>query len=90
VGFYRVYHSMRYVGDRLVLRLKHELNAYALEELRDRFKDILAGGTFEQTGALPAEANEGHLAHMPRLRFRFDRKSLGRLREMIDFINRAV
>jgi len=90
VGFYRVYHSMRYVGDRLVLRLKQELNPFVLEELRDRFKDILAGGTFEQTGALPAEANEGHLAHMPRLRFRFDRKSLGRLREMIDFINRAV
>jgi hypothetical protein len=85
--FYRVYHSMRYVGDRLILRLLEPLSAEALDYIRQGFGDILAGGTFEQTGALPSEANETHLAHMPRLRFRFDRKSLGRLRELIDFIN---
>ena len=45
-------------------------------------------GTFEQTTALPAEANEPHLADLPRLRFRFDRHKLGRLRQLIDAINR--
>ncbi len=89
-GFYRNYHSMRYVGERLVLRLQQPLPETALEQLRHDFQDILAGGTFEQTGPLPAEANESHLAHLTRLRFRFDRKSLGRLRELIDFVNRAV
>jgi hypothetical protein len=88
VNFYRVYHSMRYVGDRLLLRLHHPLSPETLERVREEFKDILAGGTFEQTTALPAEANETHLSHMPRLRFKFDRKSLGRLRLLIDFINR--
>jgi uncharacterized protein (TIGR00730 family) len=89
LNFYRVYHSMRYVGGDLVLRLKHELPGALLERLRHDFRDILAGGTFEQTAALPAEANDAHVANLPRLRFHFDRRSLGRLRQMIDLINQA-
>jgi uncharacterized protein (TIGR00730 family) len=87
-NFYRVYHSMRYVGDQLVLRLQKPLGDSLLDRLRADFADILAAGTFEQVTALPAEQNETTLAHLPRLRFQFDRKSLGRLREMIDEINR--
>jgi uncharacterized protein (TIGR00730 family) len=89
LNFYKVYHSMRYVGGDLVLRLKHELPQALLERIRRDFSDILAGGTFEQTVALPAEANDAHVANLPRLRFRFDRRSLGRLRQMIDVINQA-
>jgi uncharacterized protein (TIGR00730 family) len=88
LNFYRVYHSMRYVNGRLVLRLQRPLSDAALSEIRDEFADIVEGGTFEQTAALPAEANEVHLATLPRLRFRFDRRSLGRLRMLIDAINR--
>ena len=40
------------------------------------------------SGPLPAEGNEASLAHLPRLRFRFDRRSMGRLRLLIDLINR--
>ncbi len=86
-GFYRVYHSMRYVGDHLVLRLQHTLGETELIGIRQDFADILAGGSFELTDALPAEANDTHVAQMPRLRFRFDRKSLGRLRQLIDRLN---
>ncbi len=85
--FYRVYHSMRYVGDDLVLRLQSPLPPERLEQLRQEFAEIVVRGTIDQTNALPAEAADTHLAHMPRLRFRFDRKSLGRLRQMIDRIN---
>ncbi len=87
--FYRVYHSMRYVRGDLLLRLLHRLSDETMERLRTEFADILAAGTFEQTDALPEEANETHIADLPRLRFRFDRRSLGRLRQMIDVINRA-
>ncbi len=86
-GFYRVYHSMRYVGDHLVLRLQQAPAEEDLDWIRREFSDILAGGTFELTPALPAEANDTHVAQMPRLRFRFDRKSLGRLRMLIDHLN---
>jgi uncharacterized protein (TIGR00730 family) len=90
LDFYHVYHSMRYVGGDLVLRLKHKLSEAFLERIRTDFKDILVAGTFEQTAALPAEANDVHVADLPRLRFRFDRRSLGRLRLLIDAINRQA
>jgi uncharacterized protein (TIGR00730 family) len=90
LNFYRVYHGMRYVGSDLVLRLKQKLSDATLERIRSEFADIVVAGTFEQTAALPAEANDVAVADLPRLRFRFDRKSMGRLRQMIDLINRAV
>jgi uncharacterized protein (TIGR00730 family) len=86
--FYRVYHSMRYVRGDLVLRLQHRLPEALLEQIRQEYAGILAGGTFEQTEALPEEANDPLAAHLPRLKFRFDRKSLGELRQLIDRINR--
>ncbi len=86
--FYRVYHSMRYVNGDLVLRLQRPLAPALFERICEQFADIVDAGTFELTGALPAEANDPHLAALPRLRFRFDRRSLGRLRLLIDLINR--
>lgn len=85
--FYRVYHSMRYVRGRLVLRLRSRLSDALLERVRRTFADILTGGTFEQTEALPEEANEPTLATLPRLAFRFDRHHVGRLRQLIDLVN---
>jgi hypothetical protein len=86
-GFYRVYHSMRYVRGKLVLRLQHRLSDRLLIRLNQTFHDILMGGAFEQMEALPEEANEPELAHLPRLVFRFDRHAIGRLRQLIDRIN---
>ncbi|HZU35746.1 MAG TPA: LOG family protein [Gemmataceae bacterium] len=88
LNFYRVYHSMRYVRRDLVLRLRHRLSEALMTRIRSEYTDILEGGTFEQTGALPAEANDTHLAELPRLVFHFDRQNLGRLRQLIDTINR--
>src|SRR5262249_53690915 len=87
LDFYRVYHSMRYVGRDLVFRLQHPLSDKMLERIRHEFKDILSSGTFEPVTALPEEANDPHIAALPRLRFHFDRRSLGRLRMMINTIN---
>jgi len=71
-----------------VLRLQRRLSDTVLDRIRVEFKDILKAGTFEQTAALPAEAGEPLLAALPRLKFRFDRHQLGRLRMLIDVINR--
>jgi uncharacterized protein (TIGR00730 family) len=88
LNFYRVYHSMRYVRGELVFRLRRELSPASLANIRKDFADIALKGVFEQTSALPDEANDPHLAALPRLRFYFDRKNLGRLRMLIDAINR--
>ncbi len=85
--FYRVYHSLRYVNDRLVFRLKKQLSETALASIQDKFADILVDGKYEQRGALPEESGEPDLAEMPRFVFHFDRRSLGRLRMLINYIN---
>ncbi len=85
--FYRVYHSMRYVGDTLVLRICQPLSDEDLAGLNDRFADILVEGKIEQVTALPEEANEPELARLPRIKMRFDRKHLAKLRQLIDVIN---
>jgi uncharacterized protein (TIGR00730 family) len=87
-NFYRVYHSMRYVKGHLVLRLAQPPSTKLLERIQSDFKDIVPEGTFELTAALPDEANDTHIQNLPRLHFHFDRKSHGRLRQMIDLINR--
>jgi len=89
VNFHRVYHSMRYVKGDLILRLQQPLTSTQLEDIRKQFADIVVKGQIEQTAADPSEANEEHLVNLPRLRFRFDRRNLGRLRQMVDVINRG-
>jgi uncharacterized protein (TIGR00730 family) len=85
--FYRVYHSMRYVRTNLVVRLQRTLSEKTIEEMNDRFGDILIEGRFTIGGPLAEEREETHLADMPRLIFHFDRRSFGRLRQLIDFLN---
>ena len=85
--FYRVYHSLRYVGDRLVLRLQHPLPDGATQTLTAEFRDLLASGAIQQGAVLPGEADEPHLQRLPRLIFHFNRKEYGRLIELIHRIN---
>lgn len=87
VDFYRVYHSMRYVGPDMVLRLNRPVGEPTLQRLNDEFAEILTAGRFEQApGPLPGE--RGELPALPRIKLRFDRRSLGLLRRAIDLINR--
>ncbi len=90
INFYRVYHSMRYVGERLVLRLTCAPNAKTLNEINERFETIVAKGRIELGSALPPESDQPDLSELPRLMFRFDRRSHGQLRKMIDFVNENV
>jgi uncharacterized protein (TIGR00730 family) len=88
LGFYRVYHSSRYVRNQLVIRLREPLSEARLDQLQSQFCELLVDGKFEQRGALPEETDETDLRHLTRLCFHFDRRKLGMLRMMIDFINR--
>lgn len=86
--FYRRYHSTRYVGDLFVIRMLSQVPAETVEMLNDRYADILIRGKIEQTpGPVDGESNE--LPQMPRLTLYFDRRSVGRLRLLINDLNDA-
>lgn len=89
INFFRIYNSMRYVKQKLVFRLNEPLHEGLLAEINEKFADILASGKFEQRGALMEEKDEPDLANLSRLVFQFNRRSLGRLRKLIDVINRG-
>jgi uncharacterized protein (TIGR00730 family) len=90
LGFYRAFHSMRYVGRDLVIRIRRPLSSGALIALNHDFPDLLEDGTFSLGKALPEEADEPEVAAMPRIAFRFNSKSHGRLRQLIDHLNESV
>lgn len=90
LGFYSVYNSMRFVRDLLVLRLHVLPTKQLMERLNDEFHDVCASGHFELTDMHRLESDDEHLAHLPRIAFVFNRKAVGRLREMIDVLNREM
>ena len=86
--FYRRYHSLRYIGDRLVIRLTSRIDEKKIEALRSNFSDILE--TPEEiylSDPLPEEQDEPEMSHLPRLVLAFKRQNFGRLRAFIDAIN---
>ena len=89
LGFYRVYNSMRYVGDDLVLRLHHAPNAELMDEINDRFGSIVEG-KIELGKAKQVERDQPELMDLPRLTMRFNRRSHGLLRQMINTLNEKV
>ena len=88
-GFYEVFHSYRYVGDRLVVRLMKRLEDKEVERIARDYSDLVSTGTMTQGSALKAEKNEPDLLELPRLTFRHRKGDFGRMREMIDAVNKA-
>lgn len=84
--FYRVYHSSRYVGDRLVMRLKCPLSDDTVELLNRDYADILTQGRIERSVALPQEIGD-ETESLPRLVMHFNQKNFGRLHQLIRQLN---
>jgi len=88
LGFYRNYHSVRWVGDLLVLRVQVQPSKAELAELNRRFSDIVVRGTIRAAGPFPPERTDH--PELPRLAFRFDRFHFARLRQLIDALNECT
>ncbi|MEM7341457.1 MAG: LOG family protein [Actinomycetota bacterium] len=86
-GFYSCYHSIRYVGQRLVLRLRSRPTADAIATLNDEFADIVVSGQIEEADATSAERRDDDHVELPRLALRFDNRSFGRLVQLIWRVN---
>ena len=85
--FYSNFHSYRWIGPRLVMRLQKALSQEKLEKMDNEFADALASGKFALAGAFPEESSEAEIAHLPRLVFQPHKRNFGRLRQIIDSVN---
>ncbi len=85
-GFYRIYHSQRYVDGKLILRLNTDIPDEKIAQLSQEFSDILRK-PIERTTASTSERQDGDVPDLARLRLDFDRSHFGRLRQLIDRLN---
>lgn len=86
-AYYSCYHSIRYVGRRLVVRLRSTLDDDAVATLNREFADIVAKGEIEVIEATKAERRDDDNVDLPRLALAFDQRSYARLHQMICRIN---
>ncbi len=86
-GFYRNFHSYRYVGRQLSMRLLKSPTEKQLNMLSTEFSDILSEGGFTAGSAHPDEDDEPDVADLPRL-FCYKKRGLaGRFRQLINAVN---
>ncbi len=85
--FYRNFHSMRWVKDSLVIRLRYAPSATAIDALNEDFADIITGDKIHVTNALKDELDDHDMVDLPRIAFGFDRRHYGRLRQLLDVLN---
>ena len=88
LGFFRNYHSIRYVGATLVMRMWGGPSAEELAALNHEFTDICLDGRIEATGPLPPEVADRDHLDLARIAFHFDRMRHGRLHALIAAVNR--
>jgi uncharacterized protein (TIGR00730 family) len=85
--FYRNFHSTRWVKDLFIIRLKHAPSPSAIEAMNEDFADIIIGEPIKVIPPTPEELEDDNCLDLPRIGFGFDRKSYGRLRQLIDVLN---
>ena len=89
-SFYANFHSQRYVRGRLVLRLNQAPDAATLDRLNDTYSDILVSGSIEAVDPSDVEIRDGDALDCARIGLEFDRRSFGRLRQLVGELNRLV
>lgn len=86
--FYANYHSQRFVGGRLVIRMRRAPGPAELAALNNEFSDIVVRGEgIRRIDATPTEVADDDEVDLERIVFRFDRRGHARLRALIDRLN---
>ena len=87
-SFYKVYHSSRYVGKTLIIRLNKTLTSKHIETLENEFAEILLPGSrIRAVSAFEKEKDQPDLWLLPRLAIEFNRRNHGFLISFIRRIN---
>ncbi len=85
--FYSNYDSLRYVGDLLVIRVKHAPTDEQLAALNTAFAHLITEGTINRVEPRPLEVKEDDRLGCERIAFAFAKHSYGELRLLINMVN---
>lgn len=89
-NFYRRYHSLRYYGDKVIIRLNTPVPDALLEDLREEYEEFLGEFGIQKSETLAIEEDEPDIAHLPRLIIQANRKKPVDLYCLIRSLNREV
>jgi uncharacterized protein (TIGR00730 family) len=84
--FYHNFHSARFVGERLVLRIERAPDARTLAHLNETFQDLLEKGAIEVVEPLQPEVRDNDSLDLKRVAL-FPKHAYGRIRQLIDELN---
>ncbi len=86
--FYKMYHSMRYIRDLLILRIEKPLTDKQMDQLNQEFKHLLKKGKFTQSlKPYEEERNVPYTFHLTRIAFFFKKDIFANLNKLIQRIN---
>jgi uncharacterized protein (TIGR00730 family) len=88
--FYSNYHSLRFVGDRLVLRLKQGPDDLQLDALNEQFGHLIESGSIERSEPSKAERRDEDLITYDRISLRFAKRGYAELISMIGVVNTYI
>ncbi|KTR86469.1 TIGR00730 family Rossman fold protein [Leucobacter chromiiresistens] len=86
-GFWRNYDSLRWQGERLVLRVRTDPSDAELADLNERFSGLCESGEIARTAPLPSEVADGDALDLPRIVFTPRRRAVGDLYRLIRALN---
>jgi uncharacterized protein (TIGR00730 family) len=89
-GFYRRYHSIRWVGDRLVIRTTTPVSDDELADLNRRFGDLCTTGRIERADPFPPERSDDDVVDLPRLALHFDVFQMAALHPLVRAVNQGL
>jgi uncharacterized protein (TIGR00730 family) len=87
VGFYRNYHSIRFVDDRLYIRIHRALPQQDIESLSREFAHISEDGLLVQGSATDDEVRDKDVPDLTRISLNYTAKGFADLRPLIDALN---
>ncbi len=86
-NFYRNYHSLRFVGDRMVLRVAQGPTDHQLSALNDHFDHLCATGEIERAEPTRVERRDDDQLDLDRVALDFTKHGYGDVIAMINEIN---
>ena len=88
--FFKVYHSIRYYGEKTVINLNYLLKSEDVQILNESYNSIVRSGTIRLLLPSSTEVKGVGESNMPRLVMDFNRRDFGKFHEMIRFLNTLV